>query len=326
MHQPTVLVWFILQTFINKLISKLQKNDVMYKQASIYFLRCETPLHVGSGETHSYIDLPIQREKHTGFPKIEGSSLKGALREALESNSADDNIVNILLGKDKNADASASMGFTDARILLFPIKSYKGIMAWVTCPQVLFKFAKEFTLTKSGDKITINDLPATLEDDQIIAGPAVVHGESKVLLEEYTFDNLVSNVQVNESSLYKWLADHIFSKEDEKFWNTFMRERIAIVSNDVFRDLVEHYTSIATRNKINDDTGAAEDGALFTIEYLADESVLYHLATASDEFSKETVRLEAKDIMEYYEDNLPSVIQIGGNATIGKGIVNIIKL
>ena len=56
----------------------------MYKSTNPLFLICETPLHAGSGDDLGIVDLPIQRERHTSFPKIEASSLKGALREAFE--------------------------------------------------------------------------------------------------------------------------------------------------------------------------------------------------------------------------------------------------
>ena len=35
-----------------------------------------TSVHAGSGSDLGVVDLPIQREQHTGYPKIEGSSLK----------------------------------------------------------------------------------------------------------------------------------------------------------------------------------------------------------------------------------------------------------
>jgi CRISPR-associated protein Cmr4 len=56
----------------------------MFQQTKTLFLVCETPLHAGSGDSLGIVDLPIQRERHTQFPKIEASSLKGALREAFE--------------------------------------------------------------------------------------------------------------------------------------------------------------------------------------------------------------------------------------------------
>ena len=48
--------------------------------AKPFFIKVITPLHAGSGSDLGVVDLPIQREAHTAFPKIEGSSLKGAIR------------------------------------------------------------------------------------------------------------------------------------------------------------------------------------------------------------------------------------------------------
>ena len=53
----------------------------MFKQAKPLFLIVETPLHAGSGSDLGIVDLPIQREKHTDYPKIEASGLKGSIRE-----------------------------------------------------------------------------------------------------------------------------------------------------------------------------------------------------------------------------------------------------
>jgi len=47
----------------------------------ILYLFTRTPLHVGAGSSVGAIDQPIQRERHTGFPTIPGSSLKGVLRD-----------------------------------------------------------------------------------------------------------------------------------------------------------------------------------------------------------------------------------------------------
>ncbi|WP_279487125.1 RAMP superfamily CRISPR-associated protein [Aeromonas veronii] len=43
-------------------------------------LHAHTWIHAGSGEKDGVVDLPIQREAHTGWPVIFGSSLKGAMR------------------------------------------------------------------------------------------------------------------------------------------------------------------------------------------------------------------------------------------------------
>lgn len=43
----------------------------MFKSAKPVFLIVETSLHAGSGSDLGIVDLPIQREKHTDYPKIE---------------------------------------------------------------------------------------------------------------------------------------------------------------------------------------------------------------------------------------------------------------
>jgi CRISPR-associated protein Cmr4 len=48
---------------------------------NLLYLFTRTPLHVGAGSAVGAIDQPIQRERHTGFPLIPGSSIKGVLRD-----------------------------------------------------------------------------------------------------------------------------------------------------------------------------------------------------------------------------------------------------
>jgi CRISPR-associated protein Cmr4 len=57
----------------------------MFKKSKLFFIIAETPLHPGSGgEVTGLVDLPIQRERHTNFPKIEASGLKGCIKEAFK--------------------------------------------------------------------------------------------------------------------------------------------------------------------------------------------------------------------------------------------------
>ena len=131
----------------------------MYKLAKPFFIIVETPLHAGSGQDLGIVDMPIQRERHTGFPKIEGSGLKGCIREAFENNTGEITIgskkvdssnrtkASSLVFGPKEGDAHAgALGFTDARLLLFPVKSMKGVFAWVTCPKVLNRLKLDLEL------------------------------------------------------------------------------------------------------------------------------------------------------------------------------------
>jgi CRISPR-associated protein Cmr4 len=89
---------------------------------------------------------------------------------------------------------------------------------------------------------------------------------------------------------------------------------------------------VITRIKIDPKTGTVQEGALFSEEYLPQESVLYSLALATPIFVKndeakgifkQNGKKEEELVLDFFKLGLPEIIQIGGNATIGKGIVRI---
>ena len=354
----------------------------MYKIASPVFLICETPLHAGSGDSLGVVDLPIQRERHTSFPKIEGSSLKGAIRQAFEDLSTPENneykliekgsgqkltewcgylndkwtkkvknesgveqhkeqkdkdgntlikyheAINLTFGPENagNDGHAGALGFTDARLLLFPVKSMKGVFAWITSPKVLQQFKKDLSLT---DKKYEQSLPKELTAPKECKIFVKDKSDKRIVLEEYTFS--ISADETNEqdcSKLAKWLSENITS---ENFWKDKMKKDIVVLPDEDFTDFVNLSTEVITRTKINNETGTVESGALFTEEYLPAESVLYSLALASpifkekdDEkgiFKQASGKKEEQLVMEFFKKGLPEVIQVGGNATLGKGLV-----
>lgn len=121
----------------------------MFTEKQVFLLHALSSVHAGSGSEVGLVDLPIQREKHTGFPKIESSSLKGAIRATVQSRlKADVSSVELVFGNEPKTGTgedgqSGAISFSDARILLFPVKSMRGIFAWITCPDVLKRFNRE---------------------------------------------------------------------------------------------------------------------------------------------------------------------------------------
>ena len=113
----------------------------MYKTTKPFVIKVVTPLHAGSGQDLGIVDLPIQRERHTSYPKIEASGLKGSIRDHFRnSQKTEKKDIDIIFGPEKSGDHAGALGFTDAKILLFPVKSAKGLFAWITCNDVLNKF------------------------------------------------------------------------------------------------------------------------------------------------------------------------------------------
>lgn len=353
----------------------------MYKQAKPFFMIVQTPLHAGSGQDLGIVDQPIQRERHTSFPKIEGSSLKGAIREIFEESNilkqngsnngnsyeykyeliniekykdlsseinnkwkiVDQKInnetkkvqlnkfneaISLSFGPENGDDHAGALGFTDARLLLFPVKSMKGVFAYITCPYVLERFKEDLKLNPE-----INDI-ATLPGEETLsdAGVLTVSGQCKIILEEYTFD---VKFEETTKAFAEWLSKRLPSEISND-----IKKKMVILKNDDFKDFVNLSTEVITRTKINPETGTVQSGALFTEEYLPTESVLYSLALTTPIFIKEENQkgifikeaIQSKDedkwkekeesrVMKFFELGLPDVMQIGGNATIGKGIV-----
>jgi len=118
----------------------------VFEKALILGLYSVTPVHAGSGAELSVVDLPIQRERHTQFPVIWGQSLKGVLRRAYEkTDNTDKEKTRVIFGPDTNnaSDHAGAISVGDAKILLFPVRSLKGVFAYVTCPLVLERFVED---------------------------------------------------------------------------------------------------------------------------------------------------------------------------------------
>ena len=339
----------------------------MFKKALPFFIHVITPLHAGTGQELGIVDLPIQRERHTGFPKIEASGLKGSIREVFEElltvkngkyalingKTVEERVkklkekfpkieevwtvkrneeeiekikynegIDLTFGPEAEISHAGALGFTDARILLFPVKSMKGVFAYITCPQVLKRFEEEMTIAGNkielnGQKININKIPP----NSFPKNTSQVLVSNKVILEEYTFE-------LNPNEDLKQFANWLVQKTGiEK-----IPQKIVVLSNDDFKDFVHLSTEVITRIKINNATGTVETGALFTEEFLPTETLLYSLALASPIFKEKPEEKgifnqpgkdEAELVLEFFRAGMPDVMQIGGDATIGKGIVRI---
>lgn len=316
----------------------------MYKTARPLFFVCETPLHAGSGNDLGIVDLPVQRERHTGFPKLEGSGVKGCVREAFEKRieregsliicakkieEKDDKkkAIELSFGPEEGDKHAGALGFTDARLLLFPIKSMKGVFAWVTCPRVLERLRRDLSLC--GIRTDLEVPPANTTPK----GCGLYVKDNKIVLEEYAF-TITDDDKC--SSLADRLSGWILPDGDiHSYWREKIKKDIVVLSDDDFRDFVSLSTEVVTRTKIDPETGTVADKLLFTEEYLPQETVLYSLILVSPIFSRDkgpfgqreqnggdsSEDKEEEILLDFVAENMPLVIQLGGNATTGKGLV-----
>lgn len=285
------------------------------KNAKPFVIKVITPLHAGSGQDLGIVDLPIQRERHTGYPKIEASGLKGCLRDNFRKNKKAKEHLDFIFGPEESGDHAGALGFIDARLLLFPVKSVKGLFAWATSNDILTKWQK--TMTMIGIEMNFS-IPNLDNGECYLAGDSHLKlNNNAVVLEEYCFN---ANNEVIPVNLVQELSS--FTKIEN------LSQQLIILSNDDLKDFVNLSTEVITRTKISSETGTVDTkiGGLWTEEYLPSESVLYSLAIPSSIFTTEKKEfLNGKDdktaIMDYWNKHRPQFLQIGGNATIGKGLV-----
>ncbi|NFD30094.1 type III-B CRISPR module RAMP protein Cmr4 [Clostridium botulinum] len=285
----------------------------MFKGVNKILIKAITPVHAGVGRALGLIDMPIQKEKHTGIPKIEGSTMKGSMRESYrlkkdkEKNNEDivKKAVDKLFGPEDGNESAGIIGFTDAKLLFYPVITLDGIFAYVTCSYLLNRYFE--------DKALINNIEFNNKFKDLLEGECEILNNkcenirNKIILDEYYFQETDKSNRV-----YEGLDLREFNLNSEK--------QVAVISDDDFIEIISLCREVITRNRINPETGVVDTGSLFTEEYLPAESILYTLVLQNG--------IEDKGNLydTYIKNDLPNYAQIGGNATIGKGIVKITKL
>lgn len=269
-------------------------------------LHAQTAIHAGSGQSDSVIDLPVQRESHTGYPCVFGSSMKGALRAHAETRAKDfKGDIAQLFGKEGDGD-SGNAGATlisDARLLLLPIRSLTGQFRWVTCPAVLKRFAQD--AKRFGQTITA-EIPS-VKSEQVLTPAA----EENLYLEEYRFEGAGSI----DSAWVEQLAS-LIAYDDAK---TMLEKQLAVINDDDFAYLAKYTLPVNPHIAIETKTKVTKNGALWYEETLPSDSVLYVGVAVDDERKKGGKT--ADELMGNFQSLFAEQqwLQIGGNETVGMG-------
>jgi len=296
----------------------------MFEARSMLFIYVETPLHAGTGRGLGAVDLPIQRERTTGYPIVQASSLKGRLRAASDPN------LNPQVGLTKaehlaifgpetsNAsDHAGALSIGDARILLFPVRSLAGVFAWTTSVDALARFQREAQMVG----LSANwELPAEPgKDTALVSGDALIAGQS-VVLEEFSFTPDKSQANIIRK-IGQWLADNALPQTGYDYWKQALPQKLCILPEDAFRDFVLYGTEVQTHIALNPQTKTVdkEKGALWTTESLPVDTLLYAPLMATK--SRGGVGLSGQQVLERVKGLGLVHTQLGGDETTGQGMV-----
>ena len=291
----------------------------MYKQenSKIMSLYAISPVHAGAGSSMGVVDLPVQRERHTSWPHIQASGVKGSMRHHFEKfksvlgqpekeNQLDQITEKIFGSKNYGDDGTlpGAVSVSDAKLLAFPMRSSKSPFVCITCPAVLKRLENDLILTGKSEEMTI---PSFAEDDAIIISGNIKPGE-KILLEDYEV-KIIAGENLEISATAKKMLEKA--------------ETLLLVSNSMFNYAVGNCMEIRTQIKILDETGTTDPGSLRYEELLPSDSLMYVILFYGASRNTENA-IQAEQLISYMKDEvIKSHIQIGGDETLRCGLFQI---
>lgn len=280
-----------------------------------FHLHTHSALHCGTGQSAGIVDLPIARDRATGLPLVPGSSLRGVLRKDISTASVD--LAKHLFGpRDIAANTESFAGalsIGDANLLILPVRSLAGIVAYATCPFILKQYSRDI---KRSSKQSLG-IPTVDDNKALCANNNQNQMETnKLILEDLDID-------VQEDSKTQAWANYIANQVSTDSKDDFT-QRFIILSDNLFSYLSDTATEIRTRIRINEETGVVKQGALWTEENLPSGAILWGVYSVTDSMPSKNSNLEPlkKDaLLDRINNNY--LLQLGGNAGIGRGLASI---
>ena len=280
-------------------------------QARMLFLHALSPLHVGTGQGVGVIDLPVAREKGTGIPFVPGSSLKGVLRSLVD----DETLRKKVFGPDTSAahEHAGSVQFGDLHLLFLPVRSLRGTFAWVTSPFLLRRFARDMGWLENG--LTLPQPPALPREEACLV-PNQPH--STLVMEDGAAKVILEDLDLNASkdaTLAQWadiLASQVFPQDAT--WQNLFKERVCLVHDNVMRFLLDTALEVTARIRLDEQTKTVQTGALWYEEALPAETIMAGLVVISP------VKATDQEIRTVLQQVTQRPLQLGGNATVGRGL------
>ena len=279
--------------------------------SALLILRAETPLHAGAGQATGVVDLPIQREAHTGWPCVFGSGVKGALRQHASRQQCPD--IDVLFGPESSraSDHAGALSVGDARLLLLPVRSLTSHFRWVTCPALLARFGRDSARLGVAAHAMANT-PVVGPDEALASHPGDLY------IEEYRL-----NCKPVAVELVERLAGLFPAEEQAAF-----RAQFTVVHDDTFAHLCRTATPVAAHVKLNDQKAVVK-GALWYEETLPPDTVLYValIAEAQRKAAAERARrLTDAEVLQTLDTGALRKrpwLQLGGNETVGMGYCHV---
>ena len=295
-----------------------------------------TPMHAGSGSATGAVDLPIQRERHTGRPIVQSSGVKGALRDAVEQKICHDwkqanhktkqDCINktkeicAIFGAENEInenrdriDQAGALSVSDAKVLLFPVRSSHAPFLYVTCPSILRQLNSDLKIVGMN---TLGELATGNQKQGFGLGKDLVNracDTGGVILEDM-------RVGVEEHPKAEKLKEGLCRFAVP--YGEDVLEKTVLLRDEDFNYIIESTCPVQTRIKLGPGGTTSESGGnLWYQELLPNDTLMYAVVFLSAE---KTLQENARTADHLYDwltkkGNLPEHIQMGGDASLGRG-------
>ena len=298
----------------------------MFEKRAAVFLYALSPVHMGAGSAIGVIDNPIQRERHTNHPCFAGSGIKGAVRHGFEMLGGDPKLIDLLFGPGSEGERGAlhagAVSFGDAQLVVFPVRSLRNGYVYATCPQALARARRLLGMIGMDRRWSI---PQVGEGQCAPSnGKEVLSDPNKLHLEVFEYHDTAKDSAAVQTIATDLAATAIPGDAGFEYFREKLAKHLVILSDTDFGYFAEHATLVEPHVRINEQTGTAADTGLFYTENLPPESLLVAPLLASqtrtgkgqdNEMPAETVIAKIKNVLQ------GQVLQIGGDATTGRGLV-----
>ncbi|MEM3404681.1 MAG: type III-B CRISPR module RAMP protein Cmr4 [Nitrososphaeria archaeon] len=291
-----------------------------YEASELVLIRSITNLHPGVGRTGEIIDLPVQKD-NLGFPIIYSSSIKGALKSTLwQLTGVDRECVKALFGPEPEDGEkfTSAVAILDAFVVAFPVRSLEGVYATATSPLLLKRFSEYLRII--GNKYEYVD-----ELSNLSIGDGVCQ-TSKNAEDRFKIEALNNRFVINEEIEVGYRTDQ--SDNIGNLENLFDIEQgrlILLNDSDALRALERSLVRV-TRIAVDREKKTVKRGALWTEEYIPWNTVFATVFLYSKAKKSENALQKADDVKKELHELLNKTrnyLIIGGNETVGRGIVKL---
>ncbi|MCK2127760.1 type III-B CRISPR module RAMP protein Cmr4 [Thauera aromatica] len=298
----------------------------MFQAHAALFLYATSPVHMGAGQAFGLIDNPIARERHCEHPVFPGSGLKGAIRHRFHAlpgwreGQKGEHLLDRLFGPESQSGTlhAGAISLGDAQLVAFPLRSVKQGYVYATSAHALARTARLLAQLGIAGMPTTPDAPAA--GKACVANAELLSGD-KLHLEAFEYHN--DSTQAGKlAAVADWLAGHALpTGEAHAFFRDKFARDLVLLADDDFNWFSKNATVVEPHVRIDDDTGAAAKTGLFYTENLPPETLMLGSLMASRERSGKG-ELEADAVLAQVTGAIDGqLLQIGGDATTGRGLV-----